>query len=151
MVFRTVNAVCRKRKSVKTIIIGYTTNLTVDINRFRKKYKSENLKGKDYKWAYSRSRGYYIGMKLVLAISLDKTHRFTLSVPFWLVLPFLWVSEIKEAYKGLLNGDILVGVIIVVVALSSGFGLARLFMHYVRTVRASSYLLTFLPFSPFKP
>jgi len=41
-----------------------------------------------------------------------------------LVLPFFWVSEIKEAYKGLLNGDILVGVIIVVVALSSGFGLA---------------------------
>jgi len=25
-------------------------------------------------------------------------------------LPFLWVSGIKEAYKGLLNGDILVGV-----------------------------------------
>ena len=35
------------------------------------------------------------------------------------------------------------GVSIVVVAVSSGFGLARLFMHYVRTVRASSYLLTF--------
>jgi len=28
-----------------------------------------------------------------------------------LALPFLWVSEIKEAYKGLLNGDILVEVI----------------------------------------
>jgi len=27
-----------------------------------------------------------------------------------LALPFLWVSGIKEAYKGLLNGDILVGV-----------------------------------------
>jgi len=25
-------------------------------------------------------------------------------------LPFLWVSGIKEAYKGLLNGDILVGI-----------------------------------------
>jgi len=53
--------------------------LTVDINRFRKKYKREDLKYKDYKWAYSRSRGYYIGMKLVLAISLDKIHRFILS------------------------------------------------------------------------
>ncbi len=78
MVLRTVNAVCRKRKSVKTIIIGDTTNLTVDINWLRKKYKSEDLKDKDYKWAYSRSKGYYIGMKLVLAISLDKIHRFTL-------------------------------------------------------------------------
>ena len=26
-----------------------------------------------------------------------------------MTLPFLWVSGIKEAYKGLLNGDILVG------------------------------------------
>jgi len=79
MVFRTVNAVCGKRKSVKTIIIGYTTNLTVDINWFIKKYNSEDLKDKDYKWVYSRSKGYYTGMKLVLAISLDKIHRFTLS------------------------------------------------------------------------
>ena len=44
MVLRTVNAVCEKRKSGKTIIIGDTTNLTVDINRFRKKYKSERVK-----------------------------------------------------------------------------------------------------------
>ena len=78
MVLRTVNAVYGKRKIVKTIIIGDTTNLTVDINRFRRKYKSEDLKDKGYKWAYSRSKGYYIGTKLVLAISLDKIHRFTL-------------------------------------------------------------------------
>ena len=44
MVLRTVNAVCEKRKSGKTIIIGDTTNLTVDINKFRKKYKSERVK-----------------------------------------------------------------------------------------------------------
>jgi len=66
-------------RAEKTIIIGDTTNLTVDLNRFRKKYKRGDLKDKDYKWAYSRSRGYYIAMKLVLAISLDKIHRFTLS------------------------------------------------------------------------
>ena len=52
--------------------------MTVDLNRFRKKYKRGDLKDKDYKWAYSRSKGYYIGMKLVLAISLDKIHRFSL-------------------------------------------------------------------------
>ncbi len=61
MVLRTVNAVCEKRKSGKTIIIGDTTNLTVDIDRFRKKYKREDLKDKDYKWAYSRSKGCYFG------------------------------------------------------------------------------------------
>ena len=49
MVLRTVNAVCEKRKSVKTTIIGDTTNLTVDINRFRKKYKGKDLKDKDYR------------------------------------------------------------------------------------------------------
>jgi len=49
MVLRTINAVCGKRKSVKTIIIGDTTNLTVDLDRFRKKYKSEDLKYKDYR------------------------------------------------------------------------------------------------------
>ena len=49
MVLRTANAVCGKRKIGKTIIIGYTTNLTVDINRFRKKYKREDLKDKDYR------------------------------------------------------------------------------------------------------
>jgi len=45
----TVNAVCEKRKSGKTIIIGDITNLTVDINRFRKKYTREDLKDKDYR------------------------------------------------------------------------------------------------------
>jgi len=44
MALRTVNAVCGKRKSGKTIIIGDTTNLTVDINRFRKKYKGGSFK-----------------------------------------------------------------------------------------------------------
>ena len=57
--------------------------MTVDINWFRKKYNSEDLKDKDYKWAYSRSRGYYIGMKLVLAIEYHSlkplAFRFTLS------------------------------------------------------------------------
>ena len=49
---------------------------------FRKKYKSEDLKDKDYKWAYSRSKGYF-GMKLVLAIEYHSlkplAFRFTLS------------------------------------------------------------------------
>ena len=49
MVLRTVNAVCGKRKRGKTIIIGDATNLRVDINRFRKKYNSEDLKDKDHR------------------------------------------------------------------------------------------------------
>ena len=49
MVLRIVNAVCGKRKSGKTIIIRDITNLTVYIKWFRKKYKREDLKDKDYR------------------------------------------------------------------------------------------------------
>ena len=48
-------------------------------------------------------------MKLVLAIFLDKIHRFILS-SVTKIAYFGVVSGIKEAYKGLLDGDILVGV-----------------------------------------
>jgi len=68
MVLRIVNTVCGKRKSVKIMIIGDTTNLTVNINWFKKKYTKANLKDNDYKWAYSKSKGYYIGMKPVFAM-----------------------------------------------------------------------------------
>jgi len=68
MVLRVVNTVCGKRMSGKITIIGDTTNLTVNINWFKKKYTKADLKDKDYKWAYSKSKGYYIGMKLVFAI-----------------------------------------------------------------------------------
>jgi len=87
-------------RAEKTIIIGDTTNLTVDIKWFRKKYKRKDLKDKDYKWAYSKSKGYYIGMKLVLTISLDKIHRFILSF------------VIKIAY---------LGVVLIGIAISLGF------------------------------
>ena len=46
---RTVNAVYGKRKNGKTIKIRDITNLTVDLNWLRKKYKSEDLKDKDYR------------------------------------------------------------------------------------------------------
>jgi len=64
MLLRTVNAVCGKRKSVKTIIIGDTTNLTVDINGFRKKCKSEDLKYKDYRTI----NGLILGPKAIISV-----------------------------------------------------------------------------------
>ena len=57
MVLRILNAICGKRKRGKTVIIGDTTSLTVNLNWFRKKYKKEDLEDKDYKWAYSKSKG----------------------------------------------------------------------------------------------
>ena len=67
-------------------------------------------------------------MKLVLAIEYYSlkplAFRFTLPsvtkisslgvVLIGIANSFLWVSGIKEAYKGLLNGDILVGIEIIV-------------------------------------
>jgi len=67
MALRTVNAVCEKRKSVKTIIIGDTTNLTVDINRFRKKYKKVVLKDKDYRTI----NGLIPGPKAVILVGVN--------------------------------------------------------------------------------
>ena len=60
----TVNAVYGKRKSGKTIIIGDTTNLTVDLNRFRKKYKGEDLKYKDYR----AINGLILGPKAIISV-----------------------------------------------------------------------------------
>ena len=67
MALRTVNAVCEKRKSGKTIIIGDTTNLTVDINWFRKKYKREDLKDKDYR----AINGLIPGPKAVILVEVN--------------------------------------------------------------------------------
>ena len=64
MVLITINAVCGKRKSVKTIIIRDTTNLTVYIKGFRKKYKREDLKDKDYKTI----NGLILGPKDIISV-----------------------------------------------------------------------------------
>jgi hypothetical protein len=55
MVLTIINATCRRRKRGKAVIIVDTTDLTVNINWFRKKYKKEDLKDRDYKWVYSIS------------------------------------------------------------------------------------------------
>ncbi len=66
------------------MIIGDTTNLTVNLNWFRKKYKKEDLKMEDYKWAYSKSKGYYIGMKLAFAMEYLLFKAFSVScLPRW--------------------------------------------------------------------
>ena len=85
MVLRTVNTVCGKWKSGKTIIIGYKLVLAIEYHSLK---------------------------PLAFRFTLSSVTKLLLLVSFWLALLFLWVSRIKEAYKGLLNGDILEGVII---------------------------------------
>lgn len=70
MVFGILNTVCPKiRNSFRKTIIIDGTSISVDINWFRKRVKKEKLLNKPYKWSYSSSKGYYIGLKLTLAIN----------------------------------------------------------------------------------
>lgn len=68
MTLKILNSICGKRSNGKTIIIGDSTDISVDINWFRKKITKSSLENKDYKWGYSSSKGYYLGMKLVLTL-----------------------------------------------------------------------------------
>jgi hypothetical protein len=69
MTFDLLNLACshKNRSQRKTIIID-STAISVDVNWFRKTYTKKSLENLPYKWAYSRSKKYYIGMKLTLAI-----------------------------------------------------------------------------------
>jgi hypothetical protein len=69
MTFEFLNLTCShtNRARRKTIIID-STAISVDLNWFRKKYTKQALENLPYKWAYSRSKKYYIGMKLTFAI-----------------------------------------------------------------------------------
>lgn len=67
--FDLLNLACsHKNRSQKKAIIIDSTAISVDVNWFRKTYTKESLENLPYKWAYSRSKKYYIGMKLTLAI-----------------------------------------------------------------------------------
>jgi len=45
-----------------------STDVSLDLNWFRKKITKADLEGKEFKWGYSPSKGYYIGYKLTLVI-----------------------------------------------------------------------------------
>ncbi|TFH47386.1 MAG: IS4/IS5 family transposase [ANME-2 cluster archaeon] len=63
-----LNNVCfSKKRGRKTIIID-STDIDLDINWFTKKITKKQLEERDFKWGYSPHRGYFIGMKLTLAL-----------------------------------------------------------------------------------
>lgn len=69
MTLKLLNLLCKKRGAGDRTIIADCTDLSVDLNWFKKKIRKSDLEGRDFKWGYSPSKGYYIGMKLVLAMS----------------------------------------------------------------------------------
>jgi hypothetical protein len=62
-----LNAICTKRWRGGAIVID-STDLTVDLNWFRRKITKADLEERDYDWGYAPSKGFYIGYKLTLAI-----------------------------------------------------------------------------------
>ena len=66
MILRILNSVTRRRQRNTRLIVD-CTDISVDINWFRKPVKQKDLEGKDYRWGYS-ARGLFIGMKLTLVL-----------------------------------------------------------------------------------
>jgi hypothetical protein len=62
-----LSSMCAKRGRNKTILTD-STDISIDLNWFKKKIKKKDLEEKEFKWGYSPSKGYYIGYKLTLAI-----------------------------------------------------------------------------------
>jgi hypothetical protein len=68
MSLKVLNTVCKKPGRDKTVIAD-CTDIVLDLNWFRRRIRKADLEEREFKWGYSPSKGYYIGMKLVLAIS----------------------------------------------------------------------------------
>lgn len=67
-VLNLLNNVCFERKTGRKSIITDSTDICLDINWFNKKITKKSLENRDFKWGYSPHRGYFIGMKLTLAL-----------------------------------------------------------------------------------
>lgn len=67
-VFELLNELCPKRKNVSRGIIIDSTDINLNLNFHAKKITKESLENKEYKWGHSTHRGFFIGMKLTLAL-----------------------------------------------------------------------------------
>ena len=67
-VFELLNDLCPKRKSGSRCIIIDSTDINLNFNWHSKKITKESLENKEYKWGHSTHRGFFIGMKLTLAL-----------------------------------------------------------------------------------
>lgn len=67
-IFDLLNDLCPKRKSGSKGIIIDSTDIDLNFNWHSKKITKKSLENKEYKWGYSTHRGFFIGMKLTLAL-----------------------------------------------------------------------------------
>lgn len=66
MVLRILNSITKRRKRNSKLIVD-CTDVSVDVNWFKKPLKQKNLLKKDCRWGYS-AKGKFIGMKLTLVL-----------------------------------------------------------------------------------
>ena len=64
---RTLRAKRTSRHNKRQIVIIDTTSVVIDLNTWRNRHKI-GKSGKKYKYSYSKSIGYYVGFKLILAM-----------------------------------------------------------------------------------
>jgi hypothetical protein len=63
-----LNNVCSRRKRGLSQIIIDSTDIDLDLNWFKRKISKKMLENREFKWGHSTHRGYFIGMKLTLAL-----------------------------------------------------------------------------------
>ncbi len=67
-VLEVLNTLCPERKSGSRGIIIDSTDINLNLNWHAKKISKKSLEEKEYKWGHSTHRGFFIGMKLTLAL-----------------------------------------------------------------------------------
>ncbi len=63
-----LNSICSRRKRGLSHIIIDSTDINLDLNWFKRKISKKMLEDREFKWGHSKHRGYFIGMKLSLAL-----------------------------------------------------------------------------------
>ena len=63
-----LNELCPKRKKCSKGIIIDSTDINLNLNWHAKRITKKSLENKEYKWGHSTHRGYFVGMKLTLAL-----------------------------------------------------------------------------------
>ena len=60
----------KNNREIKTILVD-GTDIQIDLNWHGRKISKKSLEKKPYKWGYSSSKGFYIGLKLTLALNCE--------------------------------------------------------------------------------
>ena len=107
LVFSILSANSKKRRNNPSILILDWTDISLDLNPFRKR----DLKNKPYKWGYS-TKGFFLGMKMMILIDYS-----TLTPLFFHVYPanihesriYPLILEMLKRKKLIRFGDAVIG------------------------------------------